>query len=81
MLAQRQDRHQPSIDLGLSKSAAGGVLMSVARPILKQRTTSFFMGDKSPKAVNKKAGQKQAEKKSANQKRDQAVAAKQTNKK
>ena len=35
------------------------------------------MGDKSPKAVNKKATQKQAVKNSANQKKQQAAAAKQ----
>jgi hypothetical protein len=36
------------------------------------------MGDRSPKSVSKKANQKQAEKNSANQKKQQAMAAKQT---
>jgi hypothetical protein len=36
------------------------------------------MGDRSPKAVNKKATQKQTEKNTANQKKQQAAAAKQS---
>jgi hypothetical protein len=35
------------------------------------------MGDKSPKSVNKQASQKQAKASSANQKKQQAIAAKQ----
>ena len=34
------------------------------------------MGDKSPKSVNKKAGQKQAQANSSNQKKQQAIVAK-----
>jgi hypothetical protein len=34
------------------------------------------MGDKSPKSVNKKAGQKQSKSNSADQKKQQAIAAK-----
>ena len=37
-----------------------------------------IMGDKSPKAVNKQATQKQTKTNNANQKKQQAVAAKQT---
>ena len=50
-------------------------IMAQANKLAGERQT--IMGDKSPKAVRKQATQKQAKTASANQKKQQAVAAKQ----
>ena len=41
----------------------------------RQDKRRLFMGDKSPKSVNKKAAQKQSKNDAANQKKQEAVAA------
>ena len=50
-------------------------IMAQVSKLVSERQTN--MGDKSPKATHKKATQKQAKATSANQKKQQAVAAKQ----
>jgi len=54
-------------------SAQKRIMAQVSKLVSERQT---IMGDRSPKAVQKKATQKQAKADSANQKKQQAVAAK-----